>query len=351
MKPPARDRHPPGQTPSHCTLPAVLLLLALAWPLGTLGQDAGARPGCSDEAALAYGLGMRHFFGGSIPADPATGIALWQRAAEAGHPQAAYQLGRAYHYGFEVDADIPAALHWYSLALAGSVGRAATGMGDIHACVHQETESPEPALAVRFYEEGIRLGDPHSLVGLANLFRTGRGVPQDALRARELLLQASDAGLAGAETILFAMHDRRLLPAELRNEMWNHLFNAARRGHPAAALYVGRILYQGQWEHFQSAEKTVFSRDFEEAARWFEFAAGCGHPRAFVALAEAALAGVGRIPHGPQAAIEYLLRAEALGHAEARQKMLEVAHRHQLSLPQALDLPSTQTRQTRKPLP
>jgi TPR repeat protein len=134
-------------------------------PIDDLRQRANA----GDLPAMEE-LAGRLVSGSGVPRDPPTAARWYARAAEAGSPNAAFNLGVMYERGFGVTRDSERAAEWY--------GKAA-----------------ERNMAVAKHN-------------LALLLREGRGVPQDGKRALELLRTAARQGVTASMFSLGDVYER-----------------------------------------------------------------------------------------------------------------------------------------------
>jgi peptidoglycan hydrolase-like protein with peptidoglycan-binding domain len=142
--------------------------VGVAWasmPIDELRQHAKA-----NEVPAMEELGRRLIAGTGVPSDLPTGVAWFQRAAEAGSPTAAFNVGVMYDRGFVLERNAERAVDWYRKAVAGGVGPA-----------------------------------KHNL---ALMLREGRGAPQDGPKAVELLREAARQGMTASMYALGDMYER-----------------------------------------------------------------------------------------------------------------------------------------------
>jgi len=132
-----------------------------AMPIDELRQRAHA-----NEVPAMEELGRRLIAGTDVPRDQPTGVAWFQRAADAGSPTAAFNVGVMYDRGFVLERNAEKAVDWYRKAVAGGVAPA-----------------------------------KHNL---ALMLREGRGAPQDGPKAVELLRDAAHQGMTAS---MFALGD------------------------------------------------------------------------------------------------------------------------------------------------
>jgi TPR repeat protein len=140
----------------------------VAWtgmPIDELRQRAQAH-----EVPAMEELGRRLIAGTGVPRDLPTGVAWFQRAAEAGSPEAEFNVGVMYDRGFGIERNAEKAVEWYRKAVAAGVAPA-----------------------------------KHNL---ALMLREGRGAPQDGPKAVELLRDAAHQGMTASMYALGDMYER-----------------------------------------------------------------------------------------------------------------------------------------------
>src|SRR5690349_1390174 len=135
-----------------------------AMPIDELRRRAHA-----NEVPAMEELGRRLIAGTGVPRDQPTGVAWFQRAADAGSPTAAFNVGVMYDRGFVLERNAEKAVEWYRKAVAGGVAPA-----------------------------------KHNL---ALMLREGRGAPQDGPKAVELLREAARQGMTASMYALGDMYE------------------------------------------------------------------------------------------------------------------------------------------------
>ncbi len=143
-------------------------LTDVAWasvPIDELRQRAQA-----SEVPAMEELGRRLIAGTGVPRDQPTGVAWYQRAADAGSPTAAFNVGVMYDRGFVLERNAEKAVEWYRKAIDGGVAPA-----------------------------------KHNL---ALMLREGRGTPQDGPKAVELLREAARQGMTASMYALGDTYER-----------------------------------------------------------------------------------------------------------------------------------------------
>jgi len=131
--------------------------------------------------------------------DYAAAVAEWRAPAEAGDPDAQFNMGQAYRLGQGVIADPARAEYFYARAAEKGHLRAADTYGLIL------FQSGRTKAALPYVEGAARRGDPRSqyLLGIAHF--NGDIAPRDWVRAYALLTMANSQGLPQAAPALAEM--------------------------------------------------------------------------------------------------------------------------------------------------
>ncbi|MBS0327966.1 MAG: toll/interleukin-1 receptor domain-containing protein [Proteobacteria bacterium] len=213
----------------RATIAALLVALGIAGGIGIARYEARGGSGARDT--LEAGLG-RFFNGQYVEAE-----AQLRRAADAGNGAAAYYLARMYRDGLGVRRDPPRALEWAEkgaalgnalaqnmvgllrdargasvaddkAALAAWLDAAGQGLawGAFNAGYFLESGRgvghPDPARAFEYYRRAADDGNAAAGNAIGDLYRAGRGVPQDLNRAVAWYRWAADRGSAAAQLTL-----------------------------------------------------------------------------------------------------------------------------------------------------
>src|SRR3546814_4921511 len=123
---------------------------------------------------------------------------LFRSLAEAGLPEAADELGKAYRYGNGVPKDTERAAQWLIAAVSRSHSRwphASYHLGTMFKA--GEGVPQDFALAARLLQQAADNGYLRANLPLAQLYARGQGVEKDLGRARELALRSADSGTVG----------------------------------------------------------------------------------------------------------------------------------------------------------
>ncbi len=283
------------------------------------------------------------------PNHRAAALEHFRLAAEQGHPQAQYNLGRIYHTGTEnTAADIPLALHWYRKSAAQGCPEAEFILAE---CAFQGIGTPQNReQAVSIYRELAQKGYPEARRRLADCLNQGTGTEPSPEQAAEWYLKAATA--YGCVTIANATPATPYIypDSPCIDPAWNPgahqtsaqlapiktvecLRQAAQQGNPDAQAALAYAYEHGigtlknahsaqEWEQKSQAERlrriareseaaengqadaqyrlgqhyrngTILDDYYGKSAHyWYQKAAEQGHPQAQLALAELYAIGI-----------------------------------------------------------
>lgn len=143
-------------------------------------------------------------------ADYATAVKLWRPRANAGDPDAQFNLGQAYKLGWGVPLDLPVATEWFRKAAAQGHIRAEDNYGLLL------FRSGKRAEAMPYIQKSAARGEPRAQYILGTALFNGENVGKDWIRAYAMMTRAVASGLPQATTSL-AMMDQ-YIPMKDRQE-------------------------------------------------------------------------------------------------------------------------------------
>ncbi|WP_353071342.1 tetratricopeptide repeat protein [Tunturiibacter gelidiferens] len=126
-------------------------------------------------------LAAAYFTGNGVTQDAKQAAYWYQKAAEAGDPEAENEIGFFYQAGIGVPVDQARALHWYQLAAASGLTRAKVNLGVVY--VWGLGVAKDEELAMQFFREAASRGDGAAASYLGDLYYFGIGVKQDKAAA------------------------------------------------------------------------------------------------------------------------------------------------------------------------
>ncbi|WP_051908718.1 pentapeptide repeat-containing protein [Candidatus Odyssella acanthamoebae] len=247
-------------------------------------------PGAQYCLAKAWAKGPPEAVSHNI--DLAQAILYYEKAAEKGHPQAAYELGRHYYNGLGVPKDYREAYKWFKEAAIGKHQLDAMVMlGRMHEFGQYVVQ--DLTQAFKWYNKAAMHDDQGALAKVGDFYAKGVGVTQDLEEARksyhkaavrgkvsalynagrmcELLAQAEKDAGAEQEAKKYYMEAKKYYEDAVAKECFEALFNLAslyERGRgveqdlrQAISLYEEAELH----EHANTSAKLVLLRQQPDA--------------------------------------------------------------------------------------
>lgn len=226
----------------------------------------------------------------SIPVDTKRAAELLLKSAEAGYPPAQNLYGFRLYNTARSSAGYDEGLEWITRAASAGDATACSNLGWLLLEGHHNNHNP--ADAAFWFQKAADKGVPQAMAMLGDLYKEGRGVPADTIRARELYNDAIKSGLIDAQYKLLEMDGFawKRLSAEEALALGESYYPA-----PAPALGV----------------------------TLFHIAAEKGSPEAHLHLADAMTRAVGTPYDHDKSIYHYLLAARA-GNADARRILSEL---------------------------
>src|SRR5688572_26107077 len=143
-------------------------------------------------------------------ADYAAAVGIWRPLAEAGDPDAAFNLGQAYRLGRGVTLDLAAAQTWFERAARKGHLDAQTTLGLLL------FNTGNRVGGLRWLKSAAEQGEPRALLIYGTALFNGDGVVRDPVLAYAYVSRAAAQGLAPAQTTLAEMD--KLIPLEQRQK-------------------------------------------------------------------------------------------------------------------------------------
>jgi TPR repeat protein len=140
------------------------------------------------EANTAFESGIEAYRTGDV----GSAVGDWEKAAEGGHPMAAYLLGQLYEQGRGVEQSEWKAFEYYKMAAASGQAQAAVKVGLLYRDGNKRLgikKNYEKAL--QSFEKGALQSWPESQFYLADMYRRGLGTPVDRTEGLRWLILAS----------------------------------------------------------------------------------------------------------------------------------------------------------------
>lgn len=142
--------------------------------------------------------------------DYSKAIAEWRPLANAGDPDAQFNLGQAYKLGRGVPADLTSAIDWYRKATAQGHARAEDNLGLLM------FQQGDRAGAMPYLQHAAARGETRAQYIVGTALFNGDMVGKDWVRAYAMMTRASASGLPQATTSLQQMD--KYIPADQRKQ-------------------------------------------------------------------------------------------------------------------------------------
>jgi APA family basic amino acid/polyamine antiporter len=256
----------------------------------------------------AYALGMLYLLGAEdLPRQPKQAMVYLERAAEAGHALAQYQMGQAYHRGWFGKLDKQLAATFYTKAAAQKLVLAEARLGDL--ALGQKRSTTRYQDALYWYERAALAEHTYAQYMLSLLYQHGLGVKQDLEKSDYWWYdQAEQQDDADYAKLQIAEHFLRgdLLRFDL-NEAKQWYGWAAKRGLAIAQNKLAELL-----------ERTGA---YQEAVTWYEAAVSQGYPVAEYNLGRLYLNEHEAIPANLQLAARLFRQAAYKGYRPAQHQL------------------------------
>ncbi|MEZ0224001.1 MAG: AAA family ATPase [Alphaproteobacteria bacterium] len=153
------------------------------------------------DAEAQRQLGDRYFFGESgFQKDPVKAGEWYRRAADQGHADAQFNLGRCYETGTGVKKSPSDAIMWYRMAAGKGNAAAQNNLGLCYRYGNGVVKSSSEALY--WFRKSADKGDASGQHNLADMYLRGEGVEQNFAEAVGWFMKSAEQGDAGAQFFL-----------------------------------------------------------------------------------------------------------------------------------------------------
>ena len=226
----------------------------------------------SGNAQAMYRLGLLYWDGWGVAQDKARGIELFIAAAAGGICNAAYNLAIAYDKGYHVSQSYYQSFQYYAQAAKLGNIEAIHAIGSFY--YWGQGVDRDYTKAWLWYRKSAKLDYADGMCDLGRCYQRGVGGSKSQRWAIYWFQKAGSAGCTRAQTWLGLAYTCE------PNEDWPQarywLERAAENQH-SHAMYVLGIWAEDGWND---------QENLADASFWFQHAAGLGHERAALRLAE-----------------------------------------------------------------
>ena len=270
-------------SPFHKTLLISFFMIALLSACGKQGEDE-FKAGMLSFKAEDYKPALKQFI----------------VAAEKGHTDAEYMLGKCYFFGLGVTPDKTEAFEYFRKAAEQNNANAQYMLG---VCYESGTgidrDNAESVrlyqLAVKSFQKNAEKGDAEAQLLLGHCYEFGKGTEEDIVKAYKLYSKAADGGNVDAKKIMRAINSGK------------DMLQEALQGNARAQYMLGNL--------YQRGEGVI--KDDSTAVKWYRKAAEQGNHEAQYMLGTLYQRGEGVIKDDSTAAMWYRKAADQ-GNREAQ---------------------------------
>ncbi|KAJ3319246.1 hypothetical protein HDV06_006574 [Boothiomyces sp. JEL0866] len=256
-----------------------------------------------DHVGSKYKLAWMYHNGLGVDVDLGTALELYREAAEKGQHDAMGQLGLFFLDGIAVQKDRTQALFWLEKGLCGNSQYSYYGLGLLYS---EEGENQDmakaeeflnkaadqgnvPALnllmeqfnndlvhdnpefvALEWYTKAASQGDATAQFNLGNMYKIGRGIPQDYEKAMVWFRKAADQGHSEAQCTVGYFYRNGYGVGKDFNTAVEWYLKSAAQGQATAQYNLGLVYKNGEG----------VAQDYSVSMEWFQKAADQGYPAA-----------------------------------------------------------------------
>jgi TPR repeat protein len=189
----------------------------------------------------------------------AKALAVLRPLAEAGDPEAQFDMGSLYCDGLAVERNYQQAAEWYGRAAEQGHMRAQFTLGFLayHGAGRGEEDGAvarDPVAAARWLKPAAERDNAMAQYLLASLYRKGEGVPQDDDKALGWALAAADRGVTAAQYEVGLLLGSRQHAWESWIEAYKWFVLAERKGYPGARQNLEILAKRLNYKEIEQAE-------------------------------------------------------------------------------------------------
>ena len=216
-----------------------------------------------------FELGNRYDNGDGVTKNASKAMEWYRKAAEKGNGSAQYRLGVSYMHGNGIAADLALGMMWLQKASEQGDTEALQELGQVYddEYDYQRGESKNAFKAAEWYQKAAERGSASAQIYLGVAYFLGKGVPKDDVQAVAWWRKAAEQGNADAQNYLgWAYAKGQGVPKDLVKAVeWYR--KAAEQGNAHAQDILGRAYNEGKG----------VPKDAAKAVEWFRKSADQGN--------------------------------------------------------------------------
>ena len=254
-----------------------------------------------------------------ISGEEEKGFNLIQQAAESGYSFAQNYMGRAYRFGWYVNANPVRATNWFTKAAEQNMPDAMCNLGDMYS--YEDGLTIDYEKAFYWYEKAAETKHSRALTELGDMYYAGKGVRQDYQKAMEYYQKACDEGYPYAFYSLGFMYwkGQGTLPDKEKAQEYHS--QAAAMGNESAFQLLNRMDHESEEEKdidpfarqaYLEAQQALADKETEKYINLLSQSANLGYVQALNDLGDLYFNGE-LAPKHMGKAYEYFLKASQNG--------------------------------------
>lgn len=254
-----------------------------------------------------------------ISGEEEKGFNLIQQAAESGYSFAQNYMGRAYRFGWYVNANPVRATNWFTKAAEQNMPDAMCNLGDMYS--YEDGLTIDYEKAFYWYEKAAETKHSRALTELGDMYYAGKGVRQDYQKAMEYYQKACDEGYPYAFYSLGFMYWKGQGTLPDKEKAQEYLSQAAAMGNESAFQLLNRMDHESEEEKdidpfarqaYLEAQQTLADKETEKYINLLSQSANLGYVQALNDLGDLYFNGE-LAPKHMGKAYEYFLKASQNG--------------------------------------
>ncbi len=254
-----------------------------------------------------------------ISGEEEKGFNLIQQAAESGYSFAQNYMGRAYRFGWYVNANPVRATNWFTKAAEQNMPDAMCNLGDMYS--YEDGLTIDYEKAFYWYEKAAETKHSRALTELGDMYYAGKGVRQDYRKAMEYYQKACDEGYPYAFYSLGFMYWKGQGTLPDKEKAQEYLSQAAAMGNESAFQLLNRMDHESEEEKdidpfarqaYLEAQQALADKETEKYINLLSQSANLGYVQALNDLGDLYFNGE-LAPKHMGKAYEYFLKASQNG--------------------------------------
>ncbi len=254
-----------------------------------------------------------------ISGEEEKGFNLIQQAAESEYSFAQNYMGRAYRFGWYVNANPVRATNWFTKAAEQNMPDAMCNLGDMYS--YEDGLTIDYEKAFYWYKKAAETKHSRALTELGDMYYAGKGVRQDYQKAMEYYQKACDEGYPYAFYSLGFMYWKGQGTLPDKEKAQEYLSQAAAMGNESAFQLLNRMDHESEEEKdidpfarqaYLEAQQALADKETEKYINLLSQSANLGYVQALNDLGDLYFNGE-LAPKHMGKAYEYFLKASQNG--------------------------------------